>query len=151
MIKELDVFINEPFDAGLIKPLYAKLEDLKLSHPRAKFPFNEVEWTDEFTSDPDNTSLVFMHQGKLIGHIAIIPSGRNLYLCYVILTKEYRGQGWSDKMLLETEEFCRLNYSNVQVFLNVDKKNVKAQNLYTRMGYSLCGEEGNKFKMKKYL
>jgi len=148
---ELEVAVNEPFQARLIKHLYADPTDLKLAFPNSKIPFCELEWTALFAKDPENSSLLFKHQDQIIGHIAFMPKAEDIYLCCVILLKEYRGKNFAEKMITQAEEFCRLNYPHLELFLNVDKKNVRAHKLYAKLGYKVWFESDDKMGMKKAL
>jgi ribosomal protein S18 acetylase RimI-like enzyme len=147
----LEVVVNDPFQASLIAPLYASQEDLKLASPLSKFPFCIDEWEESFAKDPENSSLLFKIEGKIIGHIALLPKAEDLYLCYVILSPEYRGKNIAEKMIKEAEEFCRLNYPNLELFLNVSRENARAKKLYEKMGYVTYQELEEKFKMVKRL
>lgn len=147
----LEVVVNDPFQASLIAALFTIQEDLKLASPYSKFPFCEEEWAAHFAKDPENSSLLFKYQGKIIGHIALLPTGEDLYLCYVILLPEYRGQNFAEKMMTETEEFCRLNYPHTDLYLNVKKENTRAKKLYEKLGYVICAELEEKFRMVKRL
>lgn len=151
MIQKLDVFVNDPFEAGLLKDLFQNKEDLKLCNPFASFPFQEKEWKEKFAEHPDNCSLIFQIEGKIIGHTSFLPKEDDMYLCFVILHQDYRGQNYAQELIRESEEFCRLNYSNNDVYLNVSKSNERAIKLYKKMGYETCIEHENKFQMKKRL
>ncbi len=148
---ELEVIVNDPFEASLIKHLFLDREDLKLASPKSSFPFDEAEWEEAFARDPENSSLLFKFKNKIIGHIAFLPNAQDIYLCYVILLPEFRGGKVAEKMMKEAEEFCRLNYPHEELHLNVNKENFRAQKLYTRLGYVTYAEEVEKFKMKKKL
>jgi ribosomal protein S18 acetylase RimI-like enzyme len=148
---ELEIVINDPFQASLIKPLFQTKEDIKLASPLFKFPFLEKEWEASFSRDPQNSSLLFKLNEQIIGHIAFLPSGEDLYMCYVIVLGEYRGQRLAKQMITLAEEFCRLNYPHQELYLNVEEKNLKAKNLYEKLGYETLAYELKKFKMKKQL
>lgn len=147
----LEVVVNDPFQASLLKPLFHSQEDLKLASPASKFPFCVNEWEESFAKDPENSSLLFKIHGKIIGHIALLPKAEDLYLCYVILLPEYRGKSIAEKMITEAEEFCRLNYPHMELHLNVNKENVRAKKLYEKLGYVTYLEQDEKFKMVKRL
>lgn len=151
MIPELEVFINGPFDAQLIKDLYRNQQDLNYAWPKARYPFSEKQWRDQFPPSSNNSSLVFKIGNQIIGHIALLANPDDIYLCYVILHPDFRGQGLAEKMIFEAEMFCRLNYPYDELHLNVEKNNPRAIKLYKRMGYKVCDETNVKFTMKKPL
>lgn len=147
----LEIVINEPFQAELIKHLYADRQDLELAHPKAKHPFCSKQWHDLITKDAENTSLVFKINQTVVGHTAFICNGENLYLCFVIIAREYRKQNLAQNMITQCEEFCRLNYPHEYLWLNVSKQNTNALRLYLSLGYKIDSESGNKTTMKKEL
>ncbi len=148
---ELEVVVNDPFQASLIKPLFQTKEDIKLASPLFKFPFWEKEWEASFSRDAQNCSLLFKLNEEIIGHIAFLPGGEDLYMCYVILLNKYREQKLAKEMITLAEEFCRLNYPHQDLYLNVEEKNLKAKGLYEKLGYETVAHEFKKFKMKKQL
>lgn len=151
VINELEVVVNDPFQASLIKHLFTDRTDLKLASPKSKFPFCEEEWEALFAQNAENSSLLFKLQGKVIGHIAFLPKEEDLYLCYVILLPEFRNKSLAEKMMTQAEEFCRLNYSHDELHLNVKKDNFRAIKLYLKLGYETYATQVENFKMKKRL
>jgi ribosomal protein S18 acetylase RimI-like enzyme len=143
--------VNSPFKAHLIKELYRDRSDLKLASPRARYPFWDKEWEDQFPLDSDNCSLCLKFQEKIVGHAAIITSAEDIYICYVIIDEKYRKQGLGKKMIQLIEEFCRLNYPHKELFLNVSKDNVIAIKLYEDLGYSSYDDSDDKYRMVKKL
>ncbi len=148
---ELEVVVNDPFQASLIKPLFQTKEDIELASPLFKFPFYEKEWEASFFHDSQKSSLLFQLNEQTIGHIAFLPNGEDLYMCYVILLEQYRGQKLAKKMITQAEEFCRLNYPHQELYLNVEEENLKAKSLYEKLGYETLTHEFKKIKMKKKL
>jgi hypothetical protein len=51
----LEIVINEPFQADLIKHLYENHQDLKKAHPKATFPFCLREWEEILNENGENT------------------------------------------------------------------------------------------------
>lgn len=151
MSHKLDVFVNDPFEASLLKDLFQNEEDLKLTNPFASFPFVENEWREKFAEHPDNCSLIFQIEGKIIGHTSFLPKEEDMYLCFVILHPDYRSQKLAQEMIRESEEFCRLNYPHDEIYLNVIKGNQRAIKLYENAGYEVCLILEKKFRMKKSL
>lgn len=147
----LEVVVNDPFDAAKIEPLFFDREDLQLAAPRSKFPFCCLEWTERFQRHPENCSLLFLLEEMTIGHTSFLPNAEQLYLCYVILHPDHRGKQIAGEMLRLSEEFCRLNYPHAELYLNVNRKNQRARLLYEKSGYEICEEVKDKFKMRKRL
>jgi ribosomal protein S18 acetylase RimI-like enzyme len=143
--------VNSPFDPDAIKHLYRDKGELRLASPKSKYPFNNEEWSKQFDLNSENCSLVFKCLGTVIGHLAILTNAEEIYLCYVIIDNNFRGKGLGEKMILEAEEFCRLNYPHKDLFLNVNKDNLIALNLYKKLGYISFDENSENFKMVKRL
>lgn len=151
-MQELEVFVNDPFDASLLNQLFLSREDLLMASPHSSWPFSEEEWTALFARNLDGCSLLFYLEGKVIGHTSFLTNPEEeLYLCYVILHPDYRGKKFAEQMVRLSEEFCRLNYPHEELHLNVNKNNERAKKLYEKMGYVQYREEETKFKMKKAL
>jgi RimJ/RimL family protein N-acetyltransferase len=149
-MQELDVFVNDPFDASLLKDLFTSREDLQLSSPFSAWPFSVQEWTETFSKAHNSSSLLFYLEGTLVGHTSFLPRDEDMYLCYVILHPDQRGKGYSQQMIKLSEEFFRLNYHEFsELHLNVNKGNERAKKLYEKLGYVLYKTEDNRHKMKK--
>ena len=147
----LEIVINEPFQAELIAPLYSNRSDLFLAFPKAKYPFSQGQWHEVITRDPENTSLMLKRAGEIIGHAALLINGERLYLCFIIIKKEYRGNNLAKELIAQCEEFCRLNYNHRELWLNVDEKNINAIGLYLRQDYVIENQNGDTITMKKKL
>lgn len=74
-----------------------------------------------------------------------------LFLCFVVLSPQWRGKKLGCEMLRETEEFVRLNYTHRDLFLHVNKSNERARKLYESSGYQKVWENSDKIQMKKNL
>lgn len=143
--------VNFPFDSDAIKHLYADKGDLKLASPKSNYPFDKEEWCRQFEFNSENCSLIYKFDHKVIGHLAILENAEEIYLCYVIIQNEFRGKGLAEKMILEAEEFCRLNYHHKDIFLNVNKENLRALRLYKKLGYVSFDDNSENYKMVKRL
>lgn len=150
-MSDLKVTVNEPFDANRIRMLYALPDDLRLANPQATIPFIASEWDQYFPLRGPHTSLLFWKKEQIIGHAGLLVRQDQLYLCFLILAREYRGQGLGQWMLKEAEEFSRLNYTHRELQLHVYRYNLHAKALYTKAGYKLVAEDHEKFRMKKDL
>lgn len=145
----LEIVINEPFQADLIKHLYADKKDLRLAFPKAKYPFCSNQWQEVVTKDPDNTSLLFKLNQEVVGHSAFIINGECLYMCFIIIEQKHRRKGFAKEMISKSEEFSRLNYPHQDLWLNVNRTNTSAFRLYISMGYEAANESGDKITMNK--
>ena len=93
-------------------------------------------------------------ENKNIGFLAFYPVENKLYLSKFYLLKEYRGKKISRKML----EFL-VNYAKDKklksIYLNVNKHNDSAVNVYKHLGFIIIREEkndiGNGFYMDDFV
>ena len=93
-------------------------------------------------------------ENKNIGFLAFYPVENKLYLSKFYLLKEYRGKKISRKML----EFL-VNYAKDKklksIYLNVNKHNDLAVNVYKHLGFIIIREEkndiGNGFYMDDFV
>ena len=93
-------------------------------------------------------------ENKNIGFLAFFPVENKLYLSKFYLLKEYRGKKISRKML----EFL-VNYAKDKklksIYLNVNKHNDLAVNVYKHLGFIIIREEkndiGNGFYMDDFV
>jgi ribosomal protein S18 acetylase RimI-like enzyme len=145
----LEIVINEPFQADLIKHLYADKKDLHLAFPKAKYPFCRNQWQEVVNKDPDNTSLLFKLNQEVVGHSAFIINGESLYICFIIIEQEHRRKGLAKELISKSEEFCRLNYPHQDLWLNVNRTNTSAVSLYISMRYETRNVSGDKITMTK--
>lgn len=151
MTSLLEIVINEPFQADLLQHLYQNQQDLEKAHPDAKYPFCPKEWEEIINRDSANTSILFKRNHKVIGHLAFLINGEYLYLCFVIIERQHRNQKLAKEMISMSEEFCRLNFSHKELYLNVHKENTTALGLYKSMGYQVTNQHKMKTTMKKRL
>ena len=94
------------------------------------------------------------YENKNIGFLAFFPVENKLYLSKFYLLKEYRGKKISRKML----EFL-VNYAKDKklksIYLNVNKHNDLAVNVYKHLGFIIIREEkndiGNGFYMDDFV
>lgn len=145
----LEIVVNEPFQADQIQGLYSNKVDQALANPKASYPFNPSEWTNAIENNPENISLLFIHNNELVGHVALILNSEKLFLCFIIVNTHYRRQGFGKKMIILAEEFVRLNYSHKLLHLNVEAQNSAALNLYRGMNYGVESQFGDLITMVK--
>lgn len=98
-------------------------------------------------------------EGKIVGAAEFIVAfdRPEIFLYGFSVMKEYREKGIGTKLLLHCEEYFK-NYGKKIVSLTVDPKNIKAINLYKRIGYFIESLEKDEYDigidryiMKKFL
>ncbi|MFX1451542.1 MAG: GNAT family N-acetyltransferase [Promethearchaeota archaeon] len=88
---------------------------------------------------------IIIKSGRKIGCISIIEEDEYYFLSLIEILPKYQNQGIGSSLikalLLKAERI------NKPVYLQVLKSNIKAQNLYTRLGFKLTEETETHIKM----
>ena len=94
------------------------------------------------------------YENKNIGFLAFYPIDDKLYLSKFYLLKEYRGKKISKKMLEFIVNYAK-NGKLKSIYLNVNRNNDLAINVYKSLGFVIIREEkndiGNGFFMDDYV
>ena len=103
----LQLVINDPIDYDLLKMLYSDKEDLARAWPEAKFPLCSAEWSRWMDAGVKSVSLLFKYNDSFIGHVVLRSNDQNqLFLCFVLLKKQFRGQGLIYQLQSKVEMFA---------------------------------------------
>lgn len=147
----IEIVLNHPIDYEILKNLYADKDDLQRAWPGAKYPLCINEWNDFLSTSVKYGSLLYKKDGKYIGHILLKPREKTqLYICFVILDKAYRGQGIIYEMLKLAEKHAREHFSFNRLWLHVDPENHPAIKAYEKLGYKLDSiTEAGRYRMFK--
>ena len=149
----IELIHNHPIDFEILKKLYHDWNDLQQAWPGAKYPLCIEEWTDFFKTSSGYASLLFKYKETFIGHLILKPHDeKQLYICFVILDKKFRGQGLIYDMLRLTEQFALANFKYDALWLHVDPQNIPAIKAYKKFGFQLVRiTETGKCQMSKRL
>lgn len=129
---------NHPIDFAPLKKLYSDWNDLQKAWPGAKYPLSIEEWTIFFKTSYEYASLLFKYKETIIGHLILkAQDEKQLYICFVILDKKFRGQGLVYEMLRLTEQFALVNFKHDSLWLQVDPQNIPAIKAYKKFGFQL--------------
>jgi RimJ/RimL family protein N-acetyltransferase len=147
----LKIFHNRPVDYENLKVLYKDKEDLEKAWPGSTYPFSVDEWKNFITSSPDYASLLFELNDQYIGHLLLKSNElKRLYVCFVILQKEFRGRGLIYEMMKMAEEFAINNFNYNDLWLHVDPENLAALKVYEKIGFKKIEvTETCRLRMKK--
>lgn len=92
----------------------------------------------EASSDELPTSLILLKENLLLGYLKLSPIPSIPGGCFVesvVIDKKERGKGYGRILMLEAEEYCRLNLKH----LNVIYLSTKGQEgFYRKLGYTEC-------------
>lgn len=149
----IELIHNHPIDFEAIKELYKNNDDLQKAWPGAKFPLCVDEWMNFLNTSSEYASLLFRNNGTIIGHLILKPKEeKQLYICFVILDKKFRGQGLIYEMLKVTEQFAAAKFKYDALWLHVDPNNLPAVKAYEKLGYHLIQmTEAGRYRMSKQL
>lgn len=120
------------------------------------FPtFKNEEWVQTFaTKLHTHAYFCFCRDcGQLVGMIAFYANGQGAdfaYIPHVHVSSSYRRMGLFSKMLLEVEKKC-LNKSFSEIRLEVRGVRKEAIEAYTKNGFILAAENGEKKTLVKTL
>jgi RimJ/RimL family protein N-acetyltransferase len=147
----LELVINDPIDYDLLKMLYSDKEDLARAWPKAKFPLCSAEMSRWLGAGVKPVSLLFKCNDSFIGHVVLRSNDQNqLFLCFVLLNKQFRGQGLIYQVLSKVETFVSKNFVEKEIYLHVDPNNHAALRAYEKQGYEkIAVTDKGRFRMLK--
>lgn len=127
--------------------------EMQLVNPSASLPFDKSHWLNFFELGNPTTSYFLKYNNKVVGHSALQFKKENmsLWLCWVLIEKNFRGKGCAQKLLSHTEERVKSEYQLDEYYLNVRKNNLRAISFYERNGFVKISENESNFQMKKTL
>ena len=132
---------NDPIDLNILSELYSEKDDLLQAWPKAIYPFDKAQWETWFEDTSNTRSVFILKNSKIIGHFALKSIiSKRLYLCFVLITKEFRGKNIIQPVLELINDFVKNHYSNKNLYLHVNKYNTPAFNAYKKFGYKLVYE-----------
>jgi RimJ/RimL family protein N-acetyltransferase len=71
-------------------------------------------------------------------------------LCFVLLNKQFRGQGLIYQVLSKVETFASKNFVEKEIYLHVDPSNHAALRAYKKQGYEkIAVTDKGRFRMLK--
>ena len=107
----------------------------------------DEEWQKQYFSKnfkPDLIKIILKSEIE-IGCISIIEEMNYYFLSVIEILPKYQNQGIGTKLMKDL--LIKAKRDNKFVFLQVLKTNIKAQNLYNRLGFSIESETGTHLKM----
>lgn len=154
-METLRLVINDALDMTFLKSSLKSKEEMSLVNPSAVFPFEEEYWLSFYHMDNyPSFSLLLQRDDEVIAHAALkqFPNRENhIFLCFVYLLEDYRGKGYSKKLLNEVETFLKKEFQSSEYYLNVLIDNVPAFKCYEKFGFKEIGRNDKSIRMKKIL
>jgi RimJ/RimL family protein N-acetyltransferase len=144
---------NIPLDTIIIADLITDRDDLHLVWPKAKWPFNHVQWQKVLDPEEGNKSFLVYEGSKLIGHAALRKTEEpGVYsLNYLYLLPQMRSRGLGEKMVGLLEQYAREELSAKKLVLVTRTYNPGARKCYSKCGFREYSREVTLIKMCKVL
>lgn len=111
----------------------------------------EEGYLDRFVESKEDWIIVAEENEEVVAFLSIEVHHEPkdyIYLDDFSVTTDYRGCGIGTKMLKQAEEYGK-SLQLPSMFLHVEKENKKAYQLYTRIGYQIYEDQGNRLLMTK--
>ena len=144
---------NIPLNTHIIADLITDRDDLHLVWPKAKWPFNHVQWQKVLDPETGNKPFLVYEGGKLIGHAALCRTEESgVYsLNYLYLTPQMRSRGLGQKMVDLVEQYAKEELSAKKLVLVTRPYNPRARKCYAKCGFREYSREVTLIRMSKVL
>lgn len=125
----------QPADAPEVKSLIEGIMGDEFSAARGLYAIHDIDDPAKYYSGSKDIFLVAELDGRVVGTVAIKEdTQKTALLRRIFVRKDFRGQGYGEKLLAKAMEFCfEHDYENV-VFRGVDKMQ-KALKLCLKNGF----------------
>ena len=92
----------------------------------------EIErWIDFLSSN--GLSIVAEMDGKIVGHLAIVPEGEAAHLT-IFVHKDFQNRGIGQKMVSAVVEMCR-DAGYERIIVTTDRNNMRAIHVFEKTGF----------------
>jgi len=144
---------NIPLDTNIIADLITDRDDLHLVWPKAKWPFDHVQWQKVLDPETGNKPFLVYEGSKLIGHAALCRTEEpGVYsLNYLYLTPQMRSRGLGKKMVGLLEQYAKEELSAKKLVLVTRTYNPRARKCYSKCGFREYSREVTLIRMSKVL
>ena len=144
---------NIPLDTNIIADLITDCDDLHLLWPRAKWPFDHLQWQKVLGPETGNKPFLVYQGSQLIGHAAICRTTEpGVYsLNYLYLLPRMRSRGLGEKMVGLLEKYAKEELSARKLVLVTRTYNPGARKCYSKCGFREYSREVTLIRMFKVL
>ena len=144
---------NIPLDTQIIASLINDRDDLHLVWPKAKWPFDHLQWQEVLDPEAGNKPFLIYEGPKLIGHAALRKTEEPpVYIVsFLYLLPKLRSQGLGEKMIGLLEQYAKEKLSANKLLLVARTYNPMALKCYTKCGFQEYSREETLIRMSKML
>jgi len=144
---------NIPLDTSIIADLITDYADLHLVWPKARWPFDHLQWQKVLNPARGNKSFLVYKGSVPIGHAALCKTEeQGVYsLNYLYLTPQMRSRGLGEKMVGLLEQYAREELSAKKLVLVTRTYNPGARKCYSKCGFREYSREATLIRMSKVL
>jgi len=103
-----------------------------------------AEYTNNF--DPDKIEVI-VYNGKDVGRLRVVRSADEIYIGGIQILPNFQGKGIGTIILQRLIDEAKMTSKNIK--LEVQKVNIRAFKLYTKLGFVITSETNEQFIMKK--
>ena len=89
--------------------------------------------------------FVIYYDNELIGEVWILKKEGSYHLMRLGVREEYRNQGVGTWIISQIEDYI-INIGESEIYLGVEKDNIKALSLYQKLGYEIIAEKKDSWK-----
>jgi RimJ/RimL family protein N-acetyltransferase len=151
---KLELIQNSDLDLSIFEENLLTIKEMKRVNPTATLPFDEGYWLNFFKDGDPTYSLLLIKDNETIGHTALkqkLHQSTKVFLCFVFIKKEFRGQGYTQLLLKSTEGFLTKKFNVKEYFLNVNAENSTAIKCYENFGFTETEKTSVNIEMSKTL
>jgi len=106
--------------------------DENLATERAKnITFNQLK---QLINDSNAGVFSAIYDGKFVGYAVVLIEGNTADFWDIVVDSNYRGMGIGGVLIKRIEEFAVSKGARI-IFLDVNWRNLKAMNIYEKLGY----------------
>ena len=144
---------NIPLDTNIIADLIGDGDDLHFIWPKAKWPFDHLQWQKVLDPEKGNKSFLVYQGSELIGHAALRKMEEpGVYsLNYLYLLPQMRSRGLGVKMVRLLEQYAKEELSAKKLVLVTRTYNPRARKCYSKCGFREYRREVTLIRMSKVL
>lgn len=149
----MELVLNIPLDIEPHAALLTDQEELYLTWPGARCPFDRIQWREVMDPVVGHHPFLVRDGDKIVGQAALLVGEEpgQYHISFIYLKRDFRGQGRGSRLIAMLEDFAAKQLSARVLTLTVRDFNVPALNCYRRCGYEEYVHEGTRVRLRKAL